>query len=87
MHEASLLKDLMSKIITVAGANDSRRVIGVKVKLGALSHISEGHFREHFERMAEGTIAAHARLDIDVSSDITDPQAQDIMLESVELEE
>ena len=87
MHEASLLKDLMNKIMTVAETNASQHVIGVKVRLGALAHISEEHFREHFERIAEGTIAAGARLDIDISSDMTDPHAQDILLESVELEE
>ena len=39
MHEFSLLKDLLGKIKTVAKENGSDKVIGVKVKLGALAHI------------------------------------------------
>jgi hydrogenase nickel incorporation protein HypA/HybF len=59
----------------------------VKVKLGALAHISEEHFREHFEQAAAGTPAEGARLDIDVSADESDPHAQDILLQSVDVEE
>ena len=41
----------------------------MKVKLGALVHISGEHFREHFEQAALGTPAEGARLDIDVLTD------------------
>ena len=48
MHEMSLISDLLKKIEELAKKQDSKKVIGVDVKLGALSHISGDHFKEHF---------------------------------------
>ncbi len=87
MHEFSLIADLMRKIESIAHENDARKVIGVKVKLGALSHTSSEHFREHFVRLSEGTIADGAKLDIEVLTDTTDPYSQQIILDSIEIEE
>lgn len=86
MHEFSLIHDLMRKIESVAREHGGRRIVNVKVRLGALSHISPEHFREHFIQAAAGTVAAGARLDIDQPKDEADPRAQDILLESVEVE-
>ncbi len=87
MHEFSLLANLMSKINTIAQEQNLDKVIAVKVKLGALSHISADHFREHFVHSAQGTVAEGARLDIEVLTDTTDPQAQEILLDSIEVPE
>jgi len=87
MHEMSLLNDLMNKINTIAKDNEADRIVGVKVKLGALAHISADHFREHFEEAAKGTVADSAKLDVVELTDEKDPQAQDIILDSVEVEE
>ena len=54
MHEFSLITDLMWKIDAIAREQGARRVVGVKVRLGAFSHISPAHFREHFEAAATG---------------------------------
>ena len=86
MHEFSLMNDLMRKIQSIAVERGARKVVGVKVRLGALSHISAHHFREHFLEAASGTVAEGAGLEIEESKDETDPRAQDILLESVELE-
>lgn len=86
MHEFSLMNDLMRKIESVARENGARRIIGVRVKLGALAHISPEHFREHFLEAAANTVAAGARLELDQLKDETDARAQDILLESVEME-
>ena len=86
MHEASLMMGLMKKIETLAAAEGATRVVGVSVRLGALSHMSEEHFLEHFAQASAGTLAEDARLDISVSEDTQDPCAQDIVLESVEVE-
>lgn len=85
MHEFSLMADLLRKIDQVARARDAARVVGVKVRLGALAHISASHFREHFEMGTKGTLADGARLDVLESTDPNDPRAQDIVLESVEV--
>jgi hydrogenase nickel incorporation protein HypA/HybF len=85
MHEASLLQDILGKIESVARQNEVERVLKVRVRLGALSHISAEHFREHFEAAVPGTAAEGAELEIEVLSDIHDPLAQEIVLDSVEL--
>lgn len=87
MHEFSLINDLMRKITTIAREQGAKKVVSVKVKLGALAHISPDHFREHFEEAAGGTVAAGARLEVELNPDENDPHAQDILLDSVEVEE
>jgi hydrogenase nickel incorporation protein HypA/HybF len=86
MHEASLMANLMRRINEIAWAEGARRVVGVSVCLGALSHMSAEHFTEHFELAAAGTIAEGARLDIVVSTDPRHANAQDLMLEKIEVE-
>ncbi len=54
--------------------------------LGALSHMSPGHFAEHFEDSSRGTIAEGAEVACRVSDDIHDPRANEVVLEGVEVE-
>lgn len=86
MHEFSLINNLMHRIDAIAGEQQATKVVGVRVKLGALAHISGDHFREHFVHAARGTKAEGARLVIEESADESDPHAQDILLDSVEVE-
>lgn len=86
MHEASLMANLMKRIDEIARAQDARRVVGVTVWLGALSHMSEAHFTEHFEQAAAGTIAEGVELEITLSDDTGHANAQDIILERIEVE-
>ena len=86
MHEASLIRSLMRKIDELAQAEGAARVTTVRVWLGALSHMSPQHFREHFEQEAKHGIAEGAVLDIETSADIDDPNAQDLLLRSIEVE-
>lgn len=86
MHEFSLIADLITKIDSIARLEHAKKVTGVRVRLGALSHISEDHFREHFVHETEGTVAEGAVLSVAVSADMSDPEAQQIILESVEVE-
>ncbi|MCS6924751.1 MAG: hydrogenase maturation nickel metallochaperone HypA [Candidatus Binatia bacterium] len=85
MHEHALIADLIRKITTIAHAEGAQQVLSVQVRLGALCHVSADHLREHFLHAAAGTVAEGARLDIEVSTDITDPLAQEIVLDSVEV--
>ena len=87
MHEASLMKSLMGKVQQLAREHGANRVTRLGVKLGALSHFSPDHFREHFERAARGTVAEGASLEIELLTDISDPRAQDVVLESADVEE
>lgn len=86
MHEASLMADLIHKITTLADAQQADKVTGIHLTLGALSHLSPEHLREHFQHAARGTVAEDARLEIEAHTDITDPLAQDIRLDSIDVE-
>lgn len=86
MHEASLMVNLMRRIDEVAHAERASRVISVSVWLGALSHMSAEHLAEHFARVATGTIAERARLDVTISDDPRHANAQDILLDKIEVE-
>ncbi len=85
MHEFSLINDLMRKILSVALKQRARKVAGLTVKLGALSHVSPDHFREHFIHASMGSVAEEARLHIEVLTDVTHPQSQEVLLESIEV--
>ncbi len=85
MHEFSLMAGLFRQIEKISQERNGARVVGVKIRLGALSHITPGHFKEHFEEAARGTCAANAKLDVEVLVDNHDPLAQEIVLESVEI--
>lgn len=85
MHEFHLMADLMKKIEKVAADNDAGKVTRVGVWLGALSHITPEHFREHFVDGARGTIAEGAELEVESSEDIDHQQAQDILLTSIDV--
>ncbi|TLD41011.1 MAG: hypothetical protein JETT_2739 [Candidatus Jettenia ecosi] len=50
-----------------------------------MSHISPDHFREHFIHASQGTVAEGARLTIEVITDTTHPQSQDVLLENIEI--
>ncbi|WP_321390212.1 hydrogenase maturation nickel metallochaperone HypA [Emcibacter sp.] len=85
MHEFSLMADLLRKIEQLAKEANADKVVAVKVKLGALSHITPDHFREHFEDAIVGTAAEGAELDVEQCDDEQDPNAQDILLESIDI--
>ena len=67
MHETALVRDLVRRIDQLARAAGASHVIGAKVWLGALSHLSAEHFREHFAIEARDTLANTAALEIEMS--------------------
>ena len=86
MHEQALMNDLMRKLEAEARSEGARRVTRVRVRLGALSHFTEAHFREHFEDASRGTIAEGAAVEAEVGTDPTGAHADGVVLESIELE-
>ncbi len=86
MHEFSLMADLFRKIREISNRNDNRKIVTVRVKLGALSHITPQHFEEHFIEFSKGTPADGAKIEIIQLEDRNDPDAQSILLESVDLD-
>jgi hydrogenase nickel incorporation protein HypA/HybF len=85
MHEYSLMADLLLKILRIAHETKAERITSVKVKLGALSHITKEHFTEHFEEAIRGTVAEGAVLSVEQMASQTDSNAQDILLESIDI--
>jgi hydrogenase nickel incorporation protein HypA/HybF len=86
MHELSLMADLMCKLDVIAREHYPAKVIDVTIRLGALAHISAQHLREHFVRACQGTALEDAQLLIEIGTDMSDPHAQDILLDRVEVE-
>jgi hydrogenase nickel incorporation protein HypA/HybF len=79
------MRDLVSHIVAVAEAEGATRVTRVSVELGALSHFTPDHFREHYLDATRGTTAAGAEVDACLADDPTD-RARDVVLLEVELE-
>jgi hydrogenase nickel incorporation protein HypA/HybF len=80
------MNDLMRKIDAEAQTEGGRRVTRIRVRLGALSHFTVDHFREHFADVSRGTIAEGAAVDAELATDPTEAHAQGVVLESIELE-
>ena len=85
MHEKHLTEDLVRQLETLA-AEEGARVSRIRVRLGALSHFTPEHFREHFDEAAAGTLAEGAEVQAELDTDPTAPGAQSVLLETVELE-
>jgi hydrogenase nickel incorporation protein HypA/HybF len=86
VHERALMRDVIAWVQGAAYAEGAVRVTRVAVRLGALSHFTAAHFREHFEEAARGTLAEGAVVDAVAGDDPTDARARDVVVESVEVE-
>jgi hydrogenase nickel incorporation protein HypA/HybF len=80
------MTDLMREIEGVARADGATRVTRVSVRLGALSHFTQEHFREHFVDASRGTLAEGAAVDAVLENNLEDPRAAGVVLESLEVE-
>jgi hydrogenase nickel incorporation protein HypA/HybF len=86
MHELALIHNLLAKIDSVVKAHGGKRAVAVEVWLGALSHLSKDRFADYFEQFSRGTVAEGAWLDIELSEDMDDPNAQQVLLKNIEVE-
>lgn len=86
MHETGIVRDLVRHIERAAREARADRVAVVRVWLGALSQFSPTHFREHFDDEARGTVAEGAELDIEMSQDVRHPNAQSVVMQSLDLD-
>jgi len=86
VHERKLMDDLTREIERQARTAGAERVTRVRVRLGALSHFTEAHFREHFVDAARGGPAEGAEIDAELRDDPTEAEAQGVVLESIEVE-
>jgi hydrogenase nickel incorporation protein HypA/HybF len=85
VHERALMDDLVRKVLAVAEAEDASGVTRIRVRLGALSHFTPEHFREHWEDASRGTPAEGAEVEAHMDEELTGDAAQGVVLESVEV--
>jgi hydrogenase nickel incorporation protein HypA/HybF len=85
VHERALMDDLVRKVLAVAEAEGATEVTRIRVRLGALSHFTPEHFREHWEDASRGTLAEGAEVDARMEGELTGDAAQGVVLESVEV--
>lgn len=86
MHERALIQDVTNKVQQLATADGADRVTRVEVTLGALSHFTPEHFRDHFDDAARGTLAEGAEVVATLDPDIHAAYAADVVLRSIEVE-
>jgi hydrogenase nickel incorporation protein HypA/HybF len=86
MHEMTLLNDLLKKIRLVAKDGKAKKVNSISLWLGAMSHISANHLKEHFDMATQNSELEGVDLNIETSDDAFHPQAQDILLKSVDID-
>jgi hydrogenase nickel incorporation protein HypA/HybF len=86
MHERAVMRDLVGRIDELAAAEEATAVTRIEVRLGALSHFTPEHFREHFEDAARGTRAEGAEVETTLSDDTGAADAAGVVLETIELE-
>lgn len=77
---------MVRRLESIARDAGATRVTAVAVWLGALSPFSPEHFREHFDDEIRGTLVEGAKLEIERSQDIGHPNAQDVIMQSVDLD-
>lgn len=85
MHESGMIRGLVEKMESFV--EEDQKIKSVNIWLGALSQISASHFREHFELETPGTIAEGVELFVEKSEDVYSPEAQHIILKSLEVYE
>ena len=85
MHERALMDDLVRKVLAVVHTERATGVTRIRVRLGALSHFTPAHFREHWVDASRGTLAEGAEVEAALDDDLTGDAAQGVVLESVEV--
>ena len=74
------------RLASEAAAAGATRVTRVRVRLGALSHFTDAHFREHFEDAARGGLAEGAEVETELRTDPTEAEAQGVVLDEIDVE-
>jgi hydrogenase nickel incorporation protein HypA/HybF len=66
MHELSVCQALIGQVERVAKKRDARRVVSIVIAVGPLSGVEAGLLEHAYPVAAAGTIAEHAKLQIEV---------------------
>jgi len=86
MHEEAMLQDVIRKAEEVARESGPGRVTRVRLWVGARSHLGGPELEARWGHAVSGTALSGARVEIEVSRDGAHPNAESIMLRSVDLD-
>jgi Zn finger protein HypA/HybF involved in hydrogenase expression len=86
MHERAWVDGLIRRVSAIARGEGATRVVGVTVRVGPGSALSEQLVREQFESAARGTIVEGARLTVNATGERAAPTDGAEVLESIEIE-
>lgn len=84
MHERRIVQGLVN---AAEEAARGRKVVAIKMWLGALSHVTPGVLAEHLDDLGPESVLVGADLECEVSTDSTHPDALDVRLVSVAVED
>ena len=85
MHEFGLMRDVVRIVEEKGREAGAERVVSITLRVGALAAADPEHLRAHFVEAARGTLAEGAELRFRQTSDLSDPDAQGIMLQALEV--
>lgn len=86
MHEEAMLNDVVRKAEEVARREGASRVTRVRLWVGARSHLAGPELRDRWAYAVAGTALSGAEVEIETSSDRSDPNAENVMLRSLDVE-
>lgn len=86
MHEEAMLRDLVRKGEEVARRERASRVTRVRLWVGARSHLAGPELKGRWADAVAHTALAGSEIDIETSRDGDDPNAERVMLRSVDVE-
>lgn len=66
MHEASVCRDLLERVLEISAREQADAVKSITVQLGVLSGFDAEHVIESFEHVATGTVAEGARIEVEL---------------------
>lgn len=86
MHEEAMLHDVVRKAEEVARREGAARVTRVRLWVGARSHLAGPELTERWAHAVAGTSLAGAEVQVESSHDESDPNADTVVLRSLDVE-
>lgn len=85
MNEFRLMASLLNKIKIIAAEERAQKVDSVSIWMGASAEVTAEHFKQSFTRDSAGTIIENAELIVVQSKDKEHPQAEEVLLKSLDV--
>ncbi|HYA70606.1 MAG TPA: hydrogenase/urease maturation nickel metallochaperone HypA [Thermoplasmata archaeon] len=86
MHEEALLHDVVRKAEEVVRREGPGRVTRVRLWVGARSHLAGPEFEARWAHAVSGTVLSGAPIEVELSEDRSDPNAESILLRSLDID-